>query len=524
MPLIDIQWSWIAPELVLAGFALAALLAAVIGAAARGRGASAKAAMGPEGGPGLRLAAALSMAGVALSAILTLPQLAAGSERLHFWGGMAHDPFSAFLKVMVALSVLVVMVMLGGYWRALHNRPEIYALLALATLAIYFMASAAELVLLALAIEFLSLTSYVLVGYLKHEPRSAEAGLKYFLFGALCSAVMLYGMSLLYGLTGSTTLQGIGAAISGPAAGTRPEILLAAILLVLAGLGFKIAMVPFHQWVPDAYEGAPTPITAFLSVASKAAGFAVAIRFFAMAFPVEEIAHHWATIVAILAMLTMTWGNTVAIWQTNMKRMLAYSSIAQAGYVMVGLAALGIGGRAVEAYAIPGILLYLAVYLFMNLGAFAVVIAVANRGGTEEIPGYAGLHHRAPWLAAVLTLFLLSLIGIPPTAGFVGKVWLFLAAIRGNSVLLAVLAVVLFINSVISAYYDLGVVRRMYLEAPEDSTPLSTNRPLVGALAVCAIATLVIGLYGQPLFALAQETAATSTLLHGVTLWQSAGR
>lgn len=520
---IDIQWRWVAPEVVLAGFAMAALLVSAAGTAARGKGASAKPDLGTPGGPGLRWSQWLSGAGVAVSALLALPGIAAEGERVHFWGSMVHDPFSAFIKVTVAVATLLVMAMVNGYRRALHNRPEVYSLLALAALAMYFMASASELVLLFLAIEFLSLTSYVLVGYLKDEPRSAEAGIKYFLFGAACSAVMLYGMSLLYGLSGDTTLQGIAAAVGRVGAGMSRQALLVAILLVLAGIGFKIAMVPFHQWVPDAYEGAPTPVTAFLSVASKAAGFAVAVRFFAAAFPTADLAHFWASVVAVLAMLTMTWGNTVAFWQTNIKRMLAYSSIAQAGYVMVGLAALGITGGQPGSYAIPSILLYLAVYLFMNLGAFGVVVAVANQTGSEEIADYAGLHGRSPWLAAVFSIFLLSLIGIPPTAGIVGKLWLFLAAVKGQSPLLTVLAVVLFVNSVASAYYYLGVMRRMYFDEAGDPSPVVPCRALTGTLAVCALATLAIGIAGQPLLDLVLGTASASTLLQGLTIWHPMG-
>ena len=493
---IDIKWLWIAPEIVLTVAGLLALLVA---------------AMQPAGTPAddaaaeienrkskienLGAAEIISIFGVACAGILALTSLPdrSAANAHHFWGMMTHDGFSAFFKAIVALAVLLVMAMTAGYRRHVYNRPEVYGFLTLATLAIFFMASASELVMIFLAIEFLSIVSYVLVGFLKDEPRSAEAGIKYFLFGAVCAAVMLYGMSFLYGMTGTTVLREIGVHLSTRKMAAHPQIALIAMMLILAGLGFKISMVPFQQWVPDAYEGAPTPITAFLSVASKAAGFAVALRILGVAFGGPALAPHWAAIIGLLAMLTMTWGNTAAIGQSNMKRMLAYSSIAQAGYLMVGLVAAGAAPEIAQRYALPGILLYLLVYLFMNLGAFAVVIAVANQTGSEEIPQYAGLCQRAPWLAALLSFFLLSLIGIPPTAGFIGKMYLFMAAINGKSAMLNTLAIVMIVNSVISAFYYLNVVRCMYFQPPAEETPLVPNRPLIAALAVTAVATLALG-------------------------------
>lgn len=512
----------IAPELALTAAGVVALLAA---AAHR----PAAKEFRDDGQAPLRLAEWTAILGVAVSGLLALlvglqsTGLAAG-QRVHFWGGMTHDAFSAYFKVAVALSVLIVMAMLTGYRRAMFNRPELYGLLAFATLAIYFMASATELVLIFIALECLSLTSYAMVGYQKDDARSAEAGLKYFLFGAVCGAVMLYGMSLLYGLTGTTLLPAIAAALGGHLSVLQQQIAVIAALLVLAGIGFKISVAPFLQWVPEAYEGAPTPITAFLSVASKAAGFALAVRIFAVAFGAEALAAHWAVILSLLAIITMTWGNTAAIWQTNVKRMLAYSSIAQAGYIVVGLVALGIGGAAATRYAVPGILLYVLAYMFMNLGAFAVVIAVHNQTGSDRIPDYAGLAHRAPWLAALMTLFLLSLIGIPPTAGFIAKLYLFLAAIQGASPWLVALAIAMIVNSVISAYYYLNVVRLMYFGNVTETAPIATNRALTGALTLAAVATLAIFFWAQPFIDVATLTAQASDLIHGIGGYEQAGR
>ncbi|HOJ20724.1 MAG TPA: NADH-quinone oxidoreductase subunit N [Armatimonadota bacterium] len=521
---IDIRWFWVAPELVLTFAGLAGLLAAAM-RTPWARHPFARPAVPPEDAEGtvLRAAEWICIVGVAVAGLLAAAvgwstRALHPGVMVHFWGGMMHDPFSAFFKVAVAVATLLVMAMTAAYRRSFPNRPEMYALLTLATLAIFFMASASELVVLFLAVEFLSIVSYVLVGYLKNEPRSAEAGIKYFLFGTVCSAVMLYGMSLLYGLTGSTLLQGIAGVLAGETDVARRMVVLAAAFFVLAGLGFKVSMAPFHQWVPDAYEGAPTPITAYLSVASKAAGFAVTVRFLGVALALPQIAPHWAALIAILAMITMTWGNTAAIWQTNIKRMLAYSSIAQAGYILTGLAAAGVAGEGVREFAIPGILLYVLAYLFMNLGAFAVVIAVANQDGVEEIPGYAGLARRAPWLAAAMTIFLLSLIGIPPTAGFIAKLYLFLAAIKASTPLMTTLAVVMFVNSVISAYYYLNVVRQMYLGEPVAEKRISAHLGLKLTVGVCAVATIAILIAAEPFLALSQDAVYTSTPLFSILI------
>jgi proton-translocating NADH-quinone oxidoreductase chain N len=376
-----------------------------------------------------------------------------------------------------------------------RRQGEFYALLLFATLAITLIAGASNLVLIFLSVDFLSITSYVLTGYVREDRRSIEAAIKYFLYGATLSAVMLYGMSLLFGLTGVTDLNAIAAGL-GEGAGERAVVLLA-LLFVVAGLGFKVAAVPFHQWAPDAYEGAPTPVTAFLSLGPKVAGFAVLARFLLFAFPQFQI--EWTVLLLAVSVMTMTVGNLIAIWQKNIKRLLAYSSIAQAGYVMIGLVAVSGGG-------IASSLFYLSVYLFANLGAFAVVLAVSRGELGEQLEDYAGLSQHSPGLALAMMLFLLSLAGIPPLAGFVGKVNLFVAAVREGLIGLVVVGV---LNSVISLYYYLQVVRQMYLLPPTSEEPVNIPRPILTTLLVAAAGVLMLGIYPSLLLALIQATVQT---------------
>jgi proton-translocating NADH-quinone oxidoreductase chain N len=339
----------------------------------------------------------------------------------------------------------------------------------------------------------------VLTGYLRRDPRSTEAAMKYFLYGALASGVMLYGFSLLYGFTGSVDL----ATIAGALGASQPNLglVIMSILLVLVGFGFKIALVPFHQWSPDAYEGAPTPITAFLSVGPKAAGLAVLIRVMVVAFPAYDV--NWTAILSLVAILTMTLGNVVALWQKNMKRMLAYSSIAQAGYMLIGLAA-WTAQPSGWANGVAAILLFLFAYLFTNLGVFAVAIALENKTGTSDIADYAGLIRRSPFLTVALLIFFLSLIGIPPTGGFMGKLFVFGAAVDQR---LYVLAGIGIINSVISVYYYFGVTRLTFFSQGKDESPIRPSLAMNAVIAVTLVMTLLIALYGQPFISLASNSA-----------------
>jgi NADH-quinone oxidoreductase subunit N len=346
------------------------------------------------------------------------------------------------------------------------------------------------------ALELTSLSLYALVGFLK-DPKSSEASLKYLLLGAVASATLLFGMALVFGLTGQTQLGEISNSIKDmPLGGVvdNPALLLGLIFLV-AGFGFKIATVPFQMWVPDVYEGAPTPITGYLSVASKAAGFAIILRVFLEAF--GGVSPDWAMIFAILSAISMTVGNVVAIAQTNIKRMLGYSSIAQAGYLMIGLAAVTVLGQS-------GLLFFLVSYAVTNLGAFIAIIAISNKVDSDLIADYAGMGRRAPWLALGLTLCLVSLTGLPPTAGFLAKFYLFNAAVHHELVWLVVVAV---INSVISAYYYFKVIKVMWFEPPTSEERVPSSWALRTALSIACLGVLVLFFLPSPLLGVAQTIA-----------------
>jgi NADH-quinone oxidoreductase subunit N len=374
-----------------------------------------------------------------------------------------------------------------------------YALLLFSAMTICLLGGATNLIMVFLAFDFLSITSYILTGYLRDDRRSTEAAIKYFLYGAALSAVMLYGMSWFYGLTGSTDLNGIAAALMETETSLRP-IILPALMLLVTGFAFKIGAVPFHQWAPDAYEGAPTPVTAFLSVGPKIAGFALIVRVMLTALPMDlaNLAMDWRTLLMAISVLTMTVGNLVALWQQNIKRLLAYSSIAQAGYILIGAVAASPRG-------VTAVLLYLAAYALTNLGAFAAVIAFSNQTGSDTIEDYAGLSKRAPALALVLIICLFSLGGIPPTAGFIGKLYLFSAAIEEGLLWLAIIGV---INSVISLSYYWKIIRAMYLLVPAQTEERLTASPtLAVALGVTVVGVLIIGAFPGPLLALIQAAA-----------------
>jgi proton-translocating NADH-quinone oxidoreductase chain N len=357
--------------------------------------------------------------------------------------------------------------------------------------------SANDLISLYLSLEFLSLTSYILAGYLKESPRSNEAAIKYFLYGAVSAAIMLYGLSLLYGMTGKIQLEAVIRQLSGEAS----PLATVALTMVATGFFFKVAVAPFHQWSPDIYEGAPTPVTAFLSVAPKAAGFGALIRVFMLALPDSSPA--FSMILALLAALTMTWGNLAALPQTNLKRMLAYSSIAQAGYVLMGISAAARDG---SRDGMTAALLYLATYLFMNLGIFGVAIAAERMTGSEQIPDYAGFRERNPALAWMMILFLLSLAGLPPTAGFIGKFYLFVAVLKPGAHL-AWLAMIAAANTAISVYYYFNVARTMFFAPPATTKAGRTPLSLQGGVAFAFAMTLLLGILPSGLIFLAQNAS-----------------
>jgi NADH-quinone oxidoreductase subunit N len=434
----------------------------------------------------------LSLLGVAGAAALVFGQV---GERISGFSGMyVVDPFAVFLKVVFLAATAMTILLALPYLRLERiERGEFYALVLFCTVGMMLMASGGDLLSLWLGLETMSICIYVLVGFLKGDQRSNEAALKYLLMGAFSSAVLLYGIVLLFGVAGSTNLAAIGQALG--AGRLHGPMLILAVILLTAGLGFKIAAVPFHAYIPDVYEGAPTAVTAFISVGPKVAGFAMLVRIFLLAIPPEAVS--WSALFYVLAILTMTLGNLAAIAQRNVKRMLAYSSIAHVGYLLIGVVAGGALGTA-------ALLLYVLAYCFMNLGAFATVILLCRETVKgDQLEDFSGLAQASPAAAAAMLVFLLSLAGVPPTGGFVGKLYLFGAAIEAQYLGLAVIAV---INSAISLFYYMRVAMFMYMrELPPGGLVLSRSRPLHLALLAAAVGTLLMGVYPGPFvdFALA---------------------
>ena len=408
-----------------------------------------------------------------------------GENEVLIFGGMLRHDWMAFSFKVLFLFAAAMTALLSADVEGVEDRGEYYALLVVATLGMSLMASSADMIMLFLAIETTSIPLYILAGFKKGDDKSTEAGLKYFLFGALTSAVMLYGFSLLYGFSGDTNIYRLSEAMH--AGAVSPWLIGGMAVLVLVGFSFKISAVPFHFWAPDVYEGAPTPITAFISTASKAAGFAVLLRFMLAVFPAIEA--EWVTLVAIIATATMTVGNLLALPQTNIKRLLAYSSIAHAGYAMIGLVALSSFGTA-------SVIFYLIGYVVTNIAAFAVVILFARSVGSDEIVDYAGLSRRSPGLALVLLVALLSLGGMPPLAGFVAKFYVFAAAVESGWIWLAFVGV---LNAIIGLYYYMTILKVVYLYRSEDEDkPIAIPRSYALVLVICVIAILAIGTLSAP--------------------------
>ena len=424
-------------------------------------------------------------------------------------GLVAVDGFALFFKILFLLSAALTVGMSPRYLGIERVPPgEYYFLVLCATLGMMFMAGGIDLITIFIGLETMAVSFYVLTGYLRPDRRSNEAAIKYFLLGAFSLAILLYGMSLLYGLTGSTQLRTIATSL---AAGDGGLLLPLAVMLLVAGIGFKIAAVPFHMWTPDVYEGAPTPITAFLSVGSKAAAFAVLLRIFLEGLPAFRV-HGlgdawgwpvgWSVFFYVLAVVTMTVGNLAALTQENIKRMLAYSSIAHAGYVLIGVVAGTTRG-------VTASLVYLMVYAFMQLGAFAIVVMLRRKEIIgSDLKDLTGLSRTHPAAAAAMLIFMLSLGGIPPTAGFMGKLWVFGAAVDAGYLGLAVIAV---INSAVSLYYYVRIVVVMWIAQPAGETPAPFHiTPAVVAVLVVAVAgTVVLGVYPRLLFELAQASASS---------------
>ncbi|MGK7950705.1 MAG: NAD(P)H-quinone oxidoreductase subunit N [Xenococcaceae cyanobacterium] len=435
-----------------------------------------------------------------------------------FLGAFSGDNLSIVFRGIIALSTAVTIPMTIRYiQQSGTSLAEFIGIMLTATLGGMFLSGANELVMIFISLEMLSISSYLMTGYMKRDPRSNEAALKYLLIGASSSAIFLYGVSLLYGLSGGeTNLNAIAANIPDVTGGQSLGLAIS-LVFVIAGIAFKISAVPFHQWTPDVYEGSPTPVVAFLSVGSKAAGFALAIRMLVTAFAL--VSEQWHFIFTALAILSMVLGNVVALAQTSMKRMLAYSSIAQAGFVMIGLIAGTDAGYS-------SMIFYLLVYLFMNLGAFTCVILFALRTGTDRISEYSGLYHKDPVITLCLSICLLSLGGIPPLAGFFGKIYLFWAGWQSGLYTLVLLGL---ITSVVSIYYYIRVVKMMVVKEPQEMSESVKNypeinwtlpgmRPLQVGLVISVVATSLAGILSNPLFTLTTNSVTSTPILQSAKI------
>ncbi len=460
---------YILPELILTGGALLVLVADVL--------------LPRRSGNALAWVTLLVI-GVTLASLV--PFATSRVEVAH--GLIAVDQFALFFKVVFLIAAAMTVLMSVRYLEVEGASPgEYYFLVLCATLGMMIMAGGIDLITIFIGLETMAVSFYILAGFLKPNQRSNEAAVKYFLLGAFSLGLLLYGMSLMYGLSGTTNLRAMTAAFAGQEKDPR---LVLAVILVVAGVGFKIAAVPFHMWAPDVYEGAPTPISAFLSVGSKAASFAMLIRIFIEGL--STMSADWRLLFYALAIATMTVGNLAALTQSNVKRILAYSSIAHAGYLLIGIVAGTTRG-------VTATLVYLMVYSFMQLGAFAVVVLLRRADVVgDELKDFSGLAFRNPFAAFAMLLFMLSLGGIPPTAGFMGKFWLFSAAIDAQYYGLAVIGV---LNSAVSLYYYIRIVVFMYVKKDTIGSQPLMGRPVA--------ATLILGVYPRLLFELADASART---------------
>jgi NADH-quinone oxidoreductase subunit N len=450
----------------------------------------------------------ISLAGLLLTGYFVIDQFglnSLASQTKNGSGMIAVDSFGAFFKLIVILSSLIIVyfsVNSDEVKLSLERHGEYYTLIFGMILGMFFMISAADLILIYLSLELVSLSSYVLAGFTKNSLRNSEASLKYIIYGSFASGIMLFGISLLYGMTGTTNLYEINFVLQNGNFNTLTMLLSG--LLIFTGIGYKISAAPFHFWTPDVYEGAPIAITAYLSIASKAAGFALLIRFIRITFVlgVDQSGYwhlinliDWKSIIIVISILTMTLGNFAALWQTNMKRLLAYSSIAHAGYILLGLAVLSNQG-------LMAILIYFGIYAFMNLGAFFVVMLIANKLGTEELDDYKGLGYASPWLGLSIAIFLVSLTGLPPTAGFIAKLYLFIALVDAKMIAVAVIAL---LNSVVALYYYIKVLKYMYLTKPETERPtILVSSANIIMLIILLAPVIILGIYFTPLVDLAK--------------------
>jgi len=451
----------------------------------------------------------VAISGLVGAVIWTVTLILRDREAVVFSGTYSLDNFSIFFTFLFIGVAGLVILASADFVKKLHNQGEFWALLLLATGGMMLLAGARDLILIFVALELTSLCQYAMAAFVR-DGKGSEAGLKYILLGAIASATILYGMAFLFGIAGTSKLvaadggPSISALILEGDSGTRAALLAGAVLMA-AGLSFKVALVPFQMWVPDIYEGASTPVAAFLSVGSKAAGFAVILRVFHQGLgvgPESFVSSDWSNIFAALAAVSMTVGNLMALVQTDIRRLLGYSSIAQAGNIAIGVAAIAAGSTT----GASGVTFFLATYAFTNLGAFFAILAISQKIGSYRIADYAGMGRRAPLLAGVLGFCFISLTGLPPTAGFIAKIYIFNAAVQSDLVWLVLVGVV---NSAISAYYYLRVVGHMYLSEPEDRTSFFPAPMLASALGVTALGVLVVGLVPTPLIDAAQRAVSS---------------
>jgi NADH-quinone oxidoreductase subunit N len=418
-----------------------------------------------------------------------------GLERITAFGGaLTIDGFALFFNwIFLAASLIVALISYKYLEIAEEHHGEYYGLILLANCGMFFLATGTDLITLFIGLELMALCFYIMVGFLRGDRRSNEAAIKYLLLGSFSSGFLVYGFSVLYGLSGSTKLDQVRAALS--TRGASDPVVFLALATTSVGLLFKVSAVPFHMWAPDAYEGAPTTVTAYLAVGSKAASFAFLVRMFMG--PLLPARNVWEPILAVVAVASMTVGNFAAITQSNVKRLLAYSSISHAGYILLGLIAGNETG-------IQGVLVYVLVYAFMTLGAFLVVVALRRKDLLgEDLDDMAGLVHKSPGYAFLMLIFLLSLAGIPPTAGFIGKYYIFLSLIETGHYVLAVIAT---LYVAVAIYYYFRIVRSMFISPLTDRVPVTSSFGLRLALAVTGIMTLGIGIYPQPFLSMAQTS------------------
>jgi NADH-quinone oxidoreductase subunit N len=432
-----------------------------------------------------------------LAALVPVVTLALEDDRVRTMVGGAYvvDEFSLVFKALFLVTGYVVVLMATNYIEeGDYYQGEFYFLLLCSLLGMVVMSASRDLITIFVALETLSIPAYVLAGWRKRDLKSNEASMKYYLLGVLASAVMLYGMSLVYGYSGSTLLTDIGTSVSGSI--TDQPVVTVGIFFIVVGFAFKVSAVPFHFWAPDTYEGAPTPVTAFLSVASKTAGFVALLQLIYVGFLGRDDV--WGPLFWVLAALSMTVGNLIALRQTNIVRMLAYSSIAQAGYILVPFAVAGANPTASES-AIEGSVVYLLIYAAMNLGAFAVVIAVARKTRSGEIASYGGLFSYAPGLAVLMTIFMFSLAGVPPLAGWLAKLVVFRAVLDAGTGPAVTLGIIAAVNSVVALFYYAAVAKEMWMNPVPggDTTAVRVPAPLVAALGLTAVVVVAVGIYPQ---------------------------